>query len=64
MKQLSIDNHIKQISLSTLEMKEFIEYNKINKLFKLNLKKIIRSCNHREKQIIYCIQGKMFYAHR
>ena len=56
-----IANPIKSSSEQSLEKMERKEYNKVNTLFRLNLNKIIKSKECKEKQIIYCIQGRMYY---
>jgi hypothetical protein len=45
----------------SLEGIEFKEERNINRLFKLNLRKIVKDKTNREKQIIHCVNGRMFY---
>lgn len=45
----------------SLERLEFKENNRINSLFKLNLRKIIKNKLNKDKLVIHCVQGRMFY---
>ena len=47
--------------IASLERLEFKENNNINRLFKLNLRKIIKNKLNKDKLIIHCVQGRMFY---
>jgi hypothetical protein len=57
-----MSNPVISSSLQSLEKEEMKEHYNINKLFKLNLRKIVRNKLNKNKLDIYCIAGKMYYA--
>lgn len=45
----------------SLEKEQFKEERRINTLFKLNLRKILKDRNHRERINVICVNGRMYY---
>jgi hypothetical protein len=45
----------------TLEGLEFKDERNVNRLFKLNLRKIVKEKSNKDKMIIHCVNGRMFY---
>lgn len=61
MKALSCLNPVIVIPSQSLEKMEMKECKQINKLFRLNLQKIIANKESNKKDEIICLHGKMYY---